>query len=121
MSRIGKRPVVLPEKVEVKLQEGNVLVKGKKGELNYSFPKDVKIELKDREIFVSPASNSLQSRAMWGTARTLIDNMVTGVTSGFSKSLIFQGVGYKAVVKGQTLTLNLGYSHPINYPLPEGD
>ena len=120
MSRIGKVPVTLPEKVEVKLDGTSVSVKGPKGELNYTFPANVKIEMKDKEILVNPVDESKEARSMWGTTRTLISNMVTGVSTGFTKSLEFNGVGYKAAVKGRTLNLNLGYSHPIDYELPEG-
>ncbi len=120
MSRIGKNPVVLPEKVEVKIADTTVTAKGPKGELSFTFPNTVKFELNGKEITVSPADESIKARAMWGTARTLVGNMVTGVSTGFVKSLEFNGVGYKAVVNGDTLTLNLGYSHPIEFKLPEG-
>lgn len=120
MSRIGKNPVVLPEKVEVKITDTHVAVKGPKGELRFNFPNTVKFELNGKEVKVSPADESIKARSMWGTARTLVHNMVTGVSTGFVKSLEFNGVGYKAVVSGDTLTLNLGYSHPIDYKLPQG-
>ena len=120
MSRIGKNPVTLPDKVEVKVNGGEVLAKGPNGQLNFTFPNNVKIEMSGKEIVVTPIDQSKEARSMWGTARTLINNMVTGVSTGFTKSLEFNGVGYKAVVKGQELVLNLGYSHPINYQLPEG-
>lgn len=120
MSRIGKNPIVLPEKVEVKIADTSVSVKGPKGELSFSFPKTVKFELKDKEVLVTPADESITARSMWGTARTIVNNMVVGVSTGFVKSLEFNGVGYKAVVTGETLTLNLGYSHPIDYKLPKG-
>ena len=120
MSRIGKMPVVLPEKVEFKLDGMSVSVKGPKGQLSYTFPNCVKIEMKDKAVVVTPSSDSAESKSMWGTTRTLIGNMVTGVSEGFVKSLQFTGVGYKAALKGRVLNLNLGYSHPINYELPEG-
>ena len=120
MSRIGKMPVEVPDKVDVKVDGLNVTVKGPKGSLEYTFANLVNIEMKDKSVVVTPQSDSMKSRAMWGTTRTLISNMVHGVSQGFTKSLEFNGVGYKASVSGTTLTLNLGYSHPIEYKLPEG-
>ena len=120
MSRIGKNPVVVPDKVQVKIDGTSVNVKGPNGELSYTFIDLVTIEQNGNEIVVKPVDESKKARAMWGTARTLINNMVTGVTTGFTKKLEFNGVGYKAAVSGNTLTLNLGYSHPIDYVLPEG-
>ncbi|MGE3609684.1 MAG: 50S ribosomal protein L6 [Bacteriovoracaceae bacterium] len=120
MSRIGKKPIGIPDKVEVKVNGLTVDVKGPKGQLSYTFGKNVKIEKAEKEINVVPASESTEARASWGMTRTLLSNMVTGVTTGFVKSLEFNGVGYKAAVSGSTLTLNLGYSHPIDYKLPKG-
>ncbi len=120
MSRIGKLPVGVPDKVEVKVNGLSVSVKGPNGQLEYTFADSVNIELKDKEVLVTPVNESKKSISMWGTARTLINNMVVGVTTGFTKSLEYNGVGYKAAVSGNKLTLNLGYSHPIEYTLPEG-
>lgn len=120
MSRIGKNPVVIPEKVTVEVKDKFVKVKGPKGELEYTFTEFVNIELKDKEVLVTPVSASTKCRSLWGTTRTLINNMVTGVSVGFSKDLEYKGVGYKAAVKGKVLVLNLGFSHPIDYDLPEG-
>lgn len=120
MSRIGKQPIGIPDKVEVKIDGFTVDVKGPKGQLSYTFNKEVKVEKADKAIKVAPANESNSARALWGLTRTLIGNMVTGVTTGFVKSLEFNGVGYKAAVSGSTLTLNLGYSHPIDYKLPKG-
>lgn len=120
MSRIGKNPVVVPEKVQVKVDGITVNVKGPKGELTYTFNNLVTIALEGSEVKVNPVDQSKKARSMWGTARTIINNMVVGVTEGFVKSLEFNGVGYKAAVKGKILNLNLGYSHPIDYALPEG-
>ena len=120
MSRIGKEPVAIPDKVDVKVSGPEVTVKGPNGQLNYTFTDMVKIEVKDKEVIVGPIDNSKKSRSLWGTTRTLINNMVTGVTTGFTRKLEFNGVGYKAAVKGKTLVLHLGYSHPIDYDLPEG-
>lgn len=120
MSRIGKSPVVIPEKVQVEVSGTHVKVKGPKGELEYTFNENVTIEKGDKEIVVKPIDESKPARSMWGTARTLINNMCVGVSEGFTRSLEFNGVGYKAAASGDTLTLNLGYSHPIDYKLPEG-
>lgn len=120
MSRIGKQPVGIPDKVEVKINGSIVEVKGPKGVLTYTFTNDVKFEKVDKAINVSPANASTQAKAQWGMSRTVLGNMVTGVTTGFVKTLEFNGVGYKAAVAGSTLTLNLGYSHPIDYKLPKG-
>lgn len=120
MSRIGKKPVNLPDKVEVKINGLHVEVKGPKGVLKYSFNNLVTIEKADKSLTVKPVDESSLASASWGMSRTLLGNMVTGVTTGFIKSLEFNGVGYKAAVSGDVLTLNLGYSHPIEYKLPEG-
>jgi large subunit ribosomal protein L6 len=120
MSRIGKKPVGIPDKVEVKVSGNTVDVKGPKGSLSYTFHKEVKVEKADKAISILPANESTTARALWGMSRTLLGNMVTGVTTGFVKSLEFNGVGYKAAVSGSTLTLNLGYSHSIDYKLPQG-
>lgn len=120
MSRIGKQPVTIPSGVEVKL-EGNLL-KFKKGNLAKELDTkgDVGIELKDNALIFSPKGEDRQSRAFWGTYRALANNVVVGLTQGFSKSLEINGVGYKAALKGKVLELTLGFSHPINYPIPEG-
>lgn len=120
MSRIGKKPIGIPDKVEVKVNGSTVEVKGPKGQLSYTFRSEVKIVKAEKELNVTPADESTTARALWGLSRTLLGNMVTGVTTGFVKSLEFNGVGYKAAVSGTTLTLNLGYSHPIEYTLPKG-
>jgi large subunit ribosomal protein L6 len=120
MSRIGKQPIGIPDKVEIKINGNTIDVKGPKGQLTYTFHKGVKIETADKAINVMPANESNESRALWGLSRTLLGNMVKGVTTGFVKTLEFNGVGYKAAVAGSTLTLNLGYSHPIDYKLPKG-
>lgn len=120
MSRIGKLPVGIPDKVEVKVNGLNVDVKGPKGQLSYTFLPKVKIEMAGKELKVTPINDSKEAKAVWGMSRTLLNNMVTGVTTGFTRALEFNGVGYKAAVAGSTLTLNLGYSHSIDFPLPKG-
>jgi len=120
MSRIGKNPVVIPEKVNVTVNGAHVAVKGPNGNLEYTFTDKVKIESDGKEVKVNPIDESKESRSLWGTTRTLINNMVVGVSAGFTKTLEFNGVGYKAALKGNAIELNLGYSHPITYELPEG-
>jgi len=122
MSRIGKLPVVIPEKVEVKIEKGSsIQVKGPKGALNRSFnPRVVSLKVEDGKVIVSPIGSSREAKAMYGTARSLINGMVEGVTKGFEKNLTINGVGFKAAVQGKFIDLALGYSHPIKHPIPEG-
>jgi len=120
MSRIGKEPITIPEKVTVTVENRNVKVKGPKGELEYQHRPEVELKLENGVINVAPFTITKQSKSLWGLTRTLVSNMVVGVTDGFQRDLEFTGVGYKAAVKGKELELHLGYSHAINYPLPEG-
>lgn len=119
MSRIGKKPIALPEKVEVKIAAGVVEVKGPKGQLTYKLTEGVKVEKKDKAVEVVGTTDRI-GRSIWGLTRTIVGNMVTGVSTGFKKELEFTGVGYKAAVTGTTLQLNLGHSHQIDYKLPKG-
>ena len=120
MSRIGKVPVNIPEKVEVSIKNNVVTVKGAKGTLTSTLNDNVVAVIEGKIINVKPKTDSATARAQWGTARTQINNMVVGVSTGFVKSLEFTGVGYKAAVSGTTLNLSLGYSHTIDYVLPAG-
>jgi large subunit ribosomal protein L6 len=120
MSRIGKIPVAIPDKVTVSIKDNRIEVKGPKGQLELSHHKAVNVAVDGKEVVVKPIDDSNTSRAMWGLTRTLVGNMVTGVTEGFRKDLEFNGVGYKAAVAGQKITLSLGYSHPIEFDLPKG-
>lgn len=121
MSRIGKKPITISSDVSVDIQGKKVIVKGPKGTLEETVHDLVKVELKDNQLLVSIENeNSVKERALWGLTRSLVANLVTGVTTGFQKSLEINGVGFKAAVNGQSLTLNLGFSHPVNYPIPEG-
>jgi len=121
MSRIGKLPVALPAGVEVKVDESNlVTVKGPKGELSEQISILIKVGIEDGVLSVTRAADDKVSRSQHGLARTLINNMVTGVTGGFEKKLQLVGVGYKAEKKGDTLVLSLGYSHPIELADPSG-
>lgn len=121
MSRIGKKPVVLPEKVKAEVKPGNVVfVEGPKGKIQKNFPDVVNIVLDGKQIVVSPADESRFARAMYGTTRSIIAGMVIGVTEGYVKELEIQGVGFKAILKGNVLDLALGYSHQILHTVPEG-
>ena len=120
MSRIGKLPVQIPEKVEVKVDNGLVSVKGPKGELQLQTRPEVSVEIQNNEILVTRKNDEKLSRSYHGLYRQLIQNMVTGVSAGFQKVLLINGVGYRAELKDKILTLNLGYSTPIEYIIPEG-
>lgn len=121
MSRIGRLPVALPAGVEVKISDSNVVtVKGPKGELQEQISKLIKVEVNDGVLTVARDSESKEARSAHGLSRTLISNMVTGVTAGFEKKLQMVGVGYKAEKKGTKLVMNLGYSHPVEMEDPEG-
>ena len=120
MSRVGKNPVEVPSGVEVAISGRVISAKGKLGELSYEFTDLVSATLDDGKVTVAPVNESKRARALWGTTRARIQNLVTGVTDGFSKSLEITGVGYRASVQGQILNLQVGYSHEVNYPIPEG-
>jgi large subunit ribosomal protein L6 len=122
MSRVGKLPVVIPEGVEVSISDAcKISVKGPKGGLERSFNgKVVCLTKEDDSVVVSPIGKSREAKAMYGTARSLINGMVEGVTKGFEKNLTITGVGFKAVVQGSFIDLALGYSHPIKHPIPAG-
>jgi large subunit ribosomal protein L6 len=120
MSKIGKLPVAIPAGVTVTVANNVVTVKGPKGELKQDFASDVKVEVKDNEVLVALSSNTKQANAFHGLYRNLINNMVVGVTTGFTKTLVITGVGYRAEVQGKTLMLNLGFSNDIFVAIPEG-
>src|SRR6266702_2635427 len=120
MSRIGKKPVAVPAGVTSKVDGQTVAVKGAKGELQFVVPDDVAVVFNDNQIKVDPKNSTKRARALWGTSRAQIQNLVTGVTAGFEKKLEITGVGYKAAVAGKNLQLSLGYSHDIQYPIPAG-
>jgi len=120
MSRIGKRPVPLPSGVTA-AKEGEILsVKGPKGQLTLQMRDEIAYEIGDDGILVKPANETKQARAFWGMQRTLVDNLVVGVSEGFTKVLEINGVGYRAQAQGRNLRLQLGYSHDVNFPVPEG-
>ena len=120
MSRVGKNPVEVPSGVEVAINGRLITAKGKLGELSYEFTDQVTATLDDGKVTVAPANDSKQARALWGTTRACVQNLVTGVATGFTRELEITGVGYRAAVQGSTLNLQLGYSHDINHPIPEG-
>ncbi|RYE52957.1 MAG: 50S ribosomal protein L6 [Rhizobiaceae bacterium] len=120
MSRIGKKPVPLPKGVTASVEGQTVKVKGPKGELSVKLVPQVAASLGDDGITVAPRKEMEKSAQMWGLSRTLVNNLVTGVTSGFTQKLEIQGVGYRAAVQGKVLNLQLGFSHDVPYPIPEG-
>jgi large subunit ribosomal protein L6 len=120
MSRIGKKPVPVPKGVTAKVDGQTVSVKGPKGELSITLVDDVKAELGDDGVTVSPRDQSKRARSMWGMSRSLVDNLMTGVATGFTRTLEITGVGYRAAMRGKDLQLNLGYSHDVVYLVPEG-
>ncbi len=120
MSRVGKKPIAVPSGVTANIQGQTVSVKGPKGTLSFVVDESVAVVMDKSEIKVDPRNQTKRARAMWGTSRALIDNMVTGVTKGFEKKLEINGVGYRAAVQGKNLQLALGYSHDVVYPIPDG-
>jgi large subunit ribosomal protein L6 len=120
MSRIGKRPVDLPSGVEAKVSGQTVEVKGPKGTRSFTATDDVDLAVADNAVTVTPRGSSKRAKQQWGMSRTQIQNLVTGVTSGFKKELEINGVGYRAAMQGNTLKLNLGYSHEVNFEVPAG-
>lgn len=119
MSRIGKAPVAIPEKVEVKVEGNTITTKGALGELSFTFRDEaVKVEVSEGNVVVTPVNED--SNALWGTTRAVINNMISGVSEGFKKSLEINGVGYKFEVQGKKLVLSIGYSHKVEMEVPEG-
>jgi large subunit ribosomal protein L6 len=120
MSRVGKNPVPIPQGVTVDVAGGMATVKGKLGTLTLPISKNVEISVADDKVVVKPLSESQDARIMWGTTRANLRNMVDGVSKGYSKALEINGVGYRASVQGKNLQLQMGYSHDVLYPIPEG-
>jgi large subunit ribosomal protein L6 len=118
MSRIGSNPITIPEGVNLMIENGMVSVKGKNGELQMAVPPLVKLEMTDNTVVVKPINDNGKSRALWGTARATISNMVTGVSEGFVKNLTIHGVGYRAQMQGNKIVLALGYSHSVEMEVP---
>ncbi len=120
MSRIGKKPVDLPSGVSASLSGQTIEVKGPKGTLTFTATDDVTITIDENQVKVDPRGKSKRARQQWGMSRTMVANLIKGVTEGFKKELEIQGVGYRAQMQGNTLKLNLGYSHDVDYVAPEG-
>ena len=120
MSRIGKVPVALPDSVTASIEGSILSVKGPKGTLTMPMMDDISYGIEDDRIVVKPANETKRARSFWGMQRTLVQNLVTGVTEGFTKKLQITGVGYRANLQGKNLKLQLGYSHDVDYPVPEG-
>ncbi|HEX7781388.1 MAG TPA: 50S ribosomal protein L6 [Sphingobium sp.] len=120
MSRIGKKPVAIPSGVTATIEAGQLSVKGPKGTLALQLRDEISYTLEGEGISVKPANATKQARAFWGMQRTLVQNLITGVTEGFTKKLLITGVGYRAAAQGKNLKLQLGYSHDVDYAIPEG-
>lgn len=120
MSRIGKKPVALPQGVTAEVKGQTVEVKGPKGARTFTATDDVTLALEDGALKVTPRGTSKRARQQWGMARSMVENLVTGVTAGFRKELEIQGVGYRAAMNGNVLKLSLGYSHEVNFEVPKG-
>ena len=120
MSRIGKKPVAIPSGVTANIENGTLSVKGPKGTLSLGLSDLIDYKVEGSEISVTPANDTKQARSFWGMQRTLVSNLITGVTEGFTKVLEITGVGYRANSQGKTLKLQLGYSHDVDFAVPEG-
>ena len=120
MSRTGKKPVTVPSGVTAAIEGGQLSVKGPKGTLSLPLADEVTYSIEDGSIAVKPANDTKRARAFWGMQRTLIANLITGVTEGYTKKLLITGVGYRANAQGKTLKLQLGYSHDVDFAVPEG-
>ena len=120
MSRIGKKPVALPNGVSASISGQSIEVKGPKGTRSFTATDDVTLTLEDGSVKVTPRGTSKRARQQWGMARSMVENLVTGVTTGFKKELEIQGVGYRAAMAGNVLKLSLGYSHEVNFVVPAG-
>ena len=120
MSRIGKKPVTIPSGVTAQIENGTLTVKGPKGTLTIGTDELVNYKLDDSSISVTPANDSQSARSHWGLQRTLVSNLVEGVTAGFTKTLVITGVGYRASAQGRKIKLQLGYSHDVDLDVPEG-
>lgn len=120
MSRVGKKPIVIPEKTTITFKDGTVTVKGSKGTLTHSVHPDIDLNVEKDQIDVGMKSDDRKTRALQGMTRSIVNNMVVGVSQGYERVLEINGIGYRAEAKGKTILFNLGYSHPIDFPLPDG-
>jgi large subunit ribosomal protein L6 len=119
MSRVGSKEIIIPENVKVYIEDGNILAEGPMGKLQSKMNKEIAVNIEGNKITVSANNDNKSTIAFWGLQRNLVNNIILGVSKGFSKKLEMKGVGYRASLKGQSLELLLGYSHPINYDIPE--
>jgi len=120
MSKIGKKPIMIPENIKTEINNGIIKIIGPKGTLTKQIPDNLTLTIKDNHIILSPNDTLRQTKILWGTLRSLVNSMVKGTGEGFSKELEYKGVGYKAVIEGKTLILSLGLSHQIKFDAPEG-
>ncbi len=120
MSRVGRQPISIPSEVQVTLEANHIFIKGSKGQMEWDIPEPITVKQENDEILVERPNDERQNKALHGTSRALIANMVTGVSQGFERKLEINGVGYRANAEGSILNLELGYSHPIKYKLPDG-
>ena len=119
MSKIGKQPIEIKDDIKVDIKREKIIVEGPKGKLETILPRGIKVVLKENNLIVEPKKVDSKSRALWGTIRALIFNNIVGVSKGFEKTLIIEGIGYKAEIKGNELVLHVGYSHPVSVQIPE--
>jgi large subunit ribosomal protein L6 len=120
MSRIGKKPITVPKNVTATVDGQKVTVKGPKGQLSLTLVDDVEIKMEDGAVVVRPRADTKRARSMWGMSRSLVENLIKGTTNGFTRTLEITGVGYRAAMDGKSLKLQLGYSHDVLFPVPEG-
>jgi large subunit ribosomal protein L6 len=119
MSKIGKKPILIPEGTEIKIDGQKVFIKGPKGQLFREIPSEIKIQVRNNKIFILPEVESIFNKKFWGTTRSILANMVNGVSKGFEKKLEIQGIGFKAAIEGDEIILNVGYSHPVKIKIPQ--
>ena len=120
MSRIGKKPIPVPKNVTATVDGQKVTVKGPKGQLSLTLVDDIEVAIEDGAVVVKPRADTKRARSMWGMSRSLVENLMKGTTNGFTRTLEITGVGYRAAIDGKSLKLQLGYSHDVLYPVPEG-
>jgi len=120
MSRVGKKPISIPEGVEVKIEIDKVIIKGPKGELQKEVRPEIKVEVKDEKIFITPKIKTKKTKAVWGLTRTLLFNTIKGVTEGYEEKLEIEGLGFKAFLEGEDLFLHVGFTHPVKIKTSQG-
>ncbi len=120
MSRVGKKPILIPENVEVKIESQKAIIKGPKGELSFQIRPEIGVEIRENKIFVAPQIEMKKTKAFWGLSRVLLFNMIKGVTEGYEKKLQIEGIGYRANLEGNNLVLSVGFSHPVKIEAPSG-